>query len=80
LREALAGIARDHEARTGQKIALTFGASGLLRERIEQAAPADTPVFTKTFKFPQAVPRRHGLKLYLFTASAASRRGWRQEF
>ena len=40
LREALTTIARDHEARTGQKIALTFGASGLLRERIEQGEGA----------------------------------------
>lgn len=40
LREAFTEIARDHEARTGQKVALTFGASGLLRERIEQGEPA----------------------------------------
>ncbi len=40
LREALTTIARDHEARTGQKVTLTFGASGLLRERIEQGADA----------------------------------------
>ncbi|MES2841339.1 MAG: molybdate ABC transporter substrate-binding protein [Pseudomonadota bacterium] len=40
LREALTEIARDHEARTGQKIALTFGASGLLRERIEKGEGA----------------------------------------
>ena len=31
LREAFTEIARDHEARTGQKVVLTFGASGLLR-------------------------------------------------
>ncbi len=41
LREALTAIARDHEARTGQKVALTFGASGLLRERIEQGERAE---------------------------------------
>jgi len=40
LREAMTDIARDYEARTGQKIALTFGASGLLRERIEQGDAA----------------------------------------
>ncbi|MEY3871863.1 MAG: hypothetical protein RLZZ296_858, partial [Pseudomonadota bacterium] len=48
LREAMTDIARDYETRTGQKIALTFGASGLLRERIEKGdvalvfASADT--------------------------------------
>ena len=40
LRDALTEIARDHEARTGQRIKLTFGASGLLRERIEKGEPA----------------------------------------
>lgn len=40
LREALSEIAIAHEARTGQKIELTFGASGLLRERIERGEPA----------------------------------------
>ena len=40
LREALTTIARDYETRTGQKIALTFGASGLLRGRIEKGEPA----------------------------------------
>ena len=40
LREALTEIAREHEARTGQPVALTFGASGLLRERIEKGEPA----------------------------------------
>ena len=40
LREAFTEIARQHEARTGQRVALTFGASGLLRERIEQGEPA----------------------------------------
>lgn len=40
LREVFTEIARDHEARTGQKIALTFGASGLLRERIEKGEGA----------------------------------------
>lgn len=40
LREAFVEIARDHQALSGQAVALTFGASGLLRERIEQGAPA----------------------------------------
>jgi len=40
LRAVLTEIARDHEARTGQKTVLTFAASGLLRERIEKGEPA----------------------------------------
>lgn len=40
LREVLTEIARDHHARTGQQVALTFGASGLLRERIEKGEGA----------------------------------------
>jgi molybdenum ABC transporter molybdate-binding protein len=40
LREALTQIANDYEVRTGQKIELTFGASGLLRERLEKGEPA----------------------------------------
>lgn len=40
LREVFTEIARDHEVRTGQKVALTFGASGLLRERIEKGEGA----------------------------------------
>lgn len=40
LREVLTEIARDHEARTGQKLALSFAASGLLRERIEKGEAA----------------------------------------
>jgi len=40
LRGALTAIAADYEASTGQKIALTFGASGLLRERIEKGEAA----------------------------------------
>lgn len=40
LRDALTEVSRDHEARTGQKLALTFGPSGLLRERIEKGEPA----------------------------------------
>lgn len=40
LREALAEVARVYESRTGLKTQLTFGASGLLRERIEKGEPA----------------------------------------
>ena len=40
LREALTEVAQAHEARTGQKLALSFAASGLLRERIEKGEPA----------------------------------------
>ena len=61
LRDALTEIARDHEARTGQKVVLTFAASGLLRERIEQGAPAQVFASADT-KHPQRLaawrPRR----------------------
>ena len=40
LREVFTAIASEHEARTREKIVLTFGASGLLRERIEKGEPA----------------------------------------
>lgn len=40
LREVLTEIAHIHEARTGQSVALAFGASGLLRERIEKGGAA----------------------------------------
>ena len=40
LREVLTEIARAHEASTGQAVALKFGASGLLRERIEKGEGA----------------------------------------
>jgi ABC-type molybdate transport system substrate-binding protein len=40
LREALTEIAHVYESRTGLKTQLTFGASGLLRERIEKGEPA----------------------------------------
>jgi molybdenum ABC transporter molybdate-binding protein len=39
LRGALNAIASDYEVRTGQKIALTYGPSGLLRERLEKGEP-----------------------------------------
>ena len=40
LREAMTAVAQQFEAQTGRKVALTFGASGLLRERIEKGEPA----------------------------------------
>ncbi|MGI9132490.1 MAG: molybdate ABC transporter substrate-binding protein [Rhodoferax sp.] len=40
LRGALTALANAYEARTGEKVALTFGASGLLRERIEKGEAA----------------------------------------
>lgn len=40
LREVMTQVAGAWEARGGQKVALTFGASGLLRERIEKGEPA----------------------------------------
>ena len=55
LREAFTEIGRDHEARTGQKVALTFGASGLLRERIEKGEPAQ--VFASAWR-PGVAGRR----------------------
>lgn len=40
LRPALTAIAHAYETRTGQHVALTFGASGLLRQRIQDGAAA----------------------------------------
>lgn len=40
LREPLTDIARAYESASNVKVALTFGASGLLRERIEKGEPA----------------------------------------
>jgi molybdenum ABC transporter molybdate-binding protein len=40
LREAMTKIASQYQQLTGLKIGLTFGASGLLRERIEKGEPA----------------------------------------
>jgi ABC-type molybdate transport system substrate-binding protein len=40
LRGPMTKIASEYQERTGQKIALIFGASGLLRERIEKGEPA----------------------------------------
>lgn len=59
LREAFTEIARDHEARTGQKVALTFGASGLLRERIDKGEPAQVFASADT-DHPQRLAARGG--------------------
>ena len=40
LRAALSQVAQDYQARTGQAVELSFGASGLLRERLEKGEPA----------------------------------------
>ena len=54
LRGALTAIAKDYEVRTGQKVVLTFGASGLLRERIEAGEGAQ--VFASAnMEHPQAL-------------------------
>lgn len=59
LRGALTTIAHDYEARTGQAIALTFGASGLLRERIEKGEGAQ--VFASADnEHPQRLAQRGG--------------------
>lgn len=59
LREAFTEIARQHEARTGQPVALTFGASGLLRERIEKGEPAQVFASADT-DHPQRLVARGG--------------------
>ena len=70
LREAFTEIARDHEARTGQKVALTFGASGLLRERIEKGEPAQVFASADT-DHPQRLAARGGWQApVMFTRNA----------
>lgn len=59
LREALTTIAREHEQRTGQKVQLTFGASGLLRERIERGETAQVFASADT-DHPQRLAARGG--------------------
>ena len=76
LRDALTEIARDHEARTGQKVVLTFAASGLLRERIEQGAPAQVFASADT-KHPQRLANQGSGKPRRFHAQHASAR-WRR--
>lgn len=59
LREVLTEIAASHETRTGQKVVLTFGASGLLRERIEKGEPAMVFASANT-EHPQRLATRGG--------------------
>lgn len=59
LREVLGEIARGYEAAGGTRTALEFGASGLLRARIEQGAPAQ--VFASAdIEHPQHLARSGG--------------------
>ena len=59
LRAALNAIASDYEARTGQKITLTSGPSGLLRERIEKGEAAQLFGSADT-EHPQRLAQRGG--------------------
>jgi len=59
LRSAVTAIAKDFEARTGNKVALTFGASGLLRERIEKGEAAQVFASADT-DHPQRLARQGG--------------------
>lgn len=59
LRAALTAIAKDYEASTGQKLILTFGASGLLRERIEKGEDAQVFASADT-DHPQRLARQGG--------------------
>jgi len=59
LRSAFTAIAKDFEARTGKRVALTFGASGLLRERIEKGEGAQVFASADT-DHPQRLARQGG--------------------
>ena len=59
LRAALNIVASDYEARTGQKITLTYGPSGLLRERLEKGEPAQVFASADT-EHPQRLAQRGG--------------------
>jgi molybdate transport system substrate-binding protein len=59
LRGAMTTIAKDFEASTGQKVVLTFGASGLLRERIEKGEGAQVFASADT-DHPQRLARQGG--------------------
>ncbi len=59
LRSALNAIASDYEARTGQKVNLTYGPSGLLRERIEKGEAAQLFASADT-EHPQRLAQRGG--------------------
>lgn len=70
LRGALTAIAGEYQARSGQKIAFTFGPSGLLRERIEKGEPAQLFASADT-EHPQRLAARGGWQ----TASVFVRNG-----
>ncbi len=59
LRGAMTAIAKDFEASTGKKVVLTFGASGLLRERIEKGEAAQVFASADT-DHPQRLARQGG--------------------
>ncbi len=59
LRPALTAIAHAYETRTGQHVALTFGASGLLRQRIQDGAAAQI-LASADMAQPQALARGGG--------------------
>ena len=59
LRQALTAMASQYQLRTGQKVALTFGACGLLRERIENGEPAQVFASADT-DHPQRLANRGG--------------------
>jgi molybdenum ABC transporter molybdate-binding protein len=61
LRGAVTTLAKDFEARSGQKVELTFGASGLLRERIEKGEDAHVFASADT-EHPQRLERLGGWK------------------
>lgn len=59
LREAMTAIATGYEQRSGGKVVLTFGASGLLRQRIEQGEGAQVFASADT-DHPQRLAARGG--------------------
>lgn len=59
LRDVLTAIAADHEARTGQPVRLTFGASGLLRERLEKGEASQVFASADT-EHPQRLAQQGG--------------------
>lgn len=59
LREAMTAIAAGYEQRSGGKVVLTFGASGLLRERIERGEGAQVFASADT-DHPQRLAARGG--------------------
>jgi ABC-type molybdate transport system substrate-binding protein len=59
LRGALNAVASNYEAHTGQKITLTYGPSGLLRERLEKGEAAQLFASADT-EHPQRLAQRGG--------------------